>query len=59
LADQRSWNCQPEAGFVISVEQARKIDPSLIDLSDAELQAILNELYELGQLAFECWRRKI
>jgi hypothetical protein len=59
LAGQRSWNCQPEAGFVLSVEQARKIDPSLNDLFDEELQAVLDEQYELGQLAYECWQRKI
>jgi hypothetical protein len=55
LLDCPAW----KRTVLISVEQARKIDPSLNDLSDEELQAVLNEQYELGQLAFECWQRKL
>jgi len=42
---------------MLSIDKCRKIDPSLNDdHSDEEIQAVLTELYELGQLAFESWR---
>ena len=43
---------------MITIEQARKIDPSLDDLTDEQLRGVLAELYELGQLAFETWLKE-
>lgn len=40
---------------MITIEQARKIDPRLADVSDAELEAVLNEQEEMGKLALECY----
>ncbi len=40
---------------MISVQQARKIDPELKDLTDEEIQAVIKDLYDLGSLALECW----
>jgi len=40
---------------VISLEDLRKIDPELNDLTDEELEQIRAELYQLGQLAFDVW----
>ncbi|MBP6948713.1 MAG: hypothetical protein KBB50_01400 [Candidatus Pacebacteria bacterium] len=41
---------------MISLEQCRKIDPSLGNLTDAELTEIRNALYELGNIAFKTWQ---
>ena len=38
---------------MMSLEQCRKIDPSLNNLSDEELTEIRNALYELGNIAFK------
>ena len=40
---------------MITIEQARQIDPSLNDLSDEELDKVILELYELGNLALEAF----
>jgi len=40
---------------MISINQAREIDPNLKDLSDEELEKVLLELYELGGLALEAY----
>ena len=43
---------------MISLDELRKIEPSLEKLSDKELTIIRNLLYAQGQLAFECWLEK-
>lgn len=40
---------------MISIEQARKIDPELACLSDEELSALLRDMYETTDLAFDLW----
>jgi hypothetical protein len=40
---------------MITIEQARKIDPDLSDLSDQELEKVLLELHELASLALEAF----
>ncbi len=40
---------------MLSPEECRRIDPSLKDLSDEELEAVLKALYGLGRLAFDLW----
>ena len=44
--------------FVITVEQARKIDPTLRDLADEELEKLIVDLYQIGRLALESFRSK-
>ncbi len=41
---------------MISLEQCRKIEPSLNGLSDEELTEVRNALYELGNIAFKTWQ---
>ncbi len=43
---------------MISIEQSKKIDPSLKDFSDEEIMEICTALYELGQIAFYTWYRE-
>ena len=43
---------------MISLEQCRKIDPSLGNLTDEELTEVRNALYELGNIAFKTWGNK-
>jgi len=43
---------------MISLEELRRIDPTLEKISDDELIIIRNYLYAQGQLAFECWLEK-
>jgi hypothetical protein len=43
---------------MISVDQARAIDPELKDLSDEEVLEVINDMYGLGQLAFEKWQKE-
>ncbi len=43
---------------MFSVEKCRKIDPSLNDLTDDEVIAVMENLYEMAQLAMEDWDRK-
>ena len=38
---------------MLSLEDIRKIDPELSDVSDAELEEVLATLYELGRLAYD------
>ncbi len=40
---------------MLSVEQIKKIDPSLADMSESELEKLREALYEVGQLAFDVW----
>lgn len=40
---------------MLSLEELRKIDPTLSDLSDAELIKVRNDLYKLGQIVFDDW----
>lgn len=42
---------------MISIQQLRKIDPELDNLSDEEIIQIRDALYELGQLIFEDWKK--
>jgi hypothetical protein len=43
---------------MISVFQARKIQPELNYLSDEEVLDVLKDMYGLGQLAFEKWQKE-
>ena len=40
---------------MLSLNQLRRIDPTLSHLSDEEFSEICNSLYELGQLIFDDW----
>jgi hypothetical protein len=40
---------------MISIEQARKIDPELATLSEEELIALLRDMYETADLASDIW----
>lgn len=40
---------------MLSLEQLREIDPKFKNVSDAKLTNVRDNLYEIGQLAFECW----
>jgi len=43
---------------MLSLEDCRKIDPELNNISDQELEAIRDCLYGLGNLAIEDWIRE-
>jgi|GEM_PF-2898629 len=43
---------------MISVEEMLKIDPSLSDLSEADLIELRDNLYEVAQLGFEVYYSK-
>lgn len=43
---------------MMSLDQCRKVDPSLNGLSDEELTEVRNALYELGNIAFKTWQNK-
>jgi hypothetical protein len=43
---------------MLSVEQARKIEPELEDLKDEEVLEVLNDFYGFGQLSFEKWQKE-
>lgn len=43
---------------MISLNECRKVDKTLENLSDEELTEIRNALYELGNIAFKTWRDK-
>ncbi len=44
---------------VITVEQMKKIDPDLADMSEIELEELRDALYESAQLAFDVyWAKK-
>ncbi len=40
---------------MLTLEQCRKLDPTLDDIPDDELLIIRDKLYELSTLAFEDW----
>jgi len=40
---------------MLTVDQARKIEPALQTLSDEQVMDILKDMYDLSQLAFEKW----
>lgn len=40
---------------MLSIESLRKIDPSLGNFTEDELEKIKKSLYDLGQLIFEDW----
>lgn len=40
---------------MLSINELRKIDPSLYDLSDEDLKEVAADLYALGELAFDVW----
>ncbi len=42
---------------MITPEEARKLDPTLGDLSDAELTRALEILYNLADIALDLWAR--
>ena len=43
---------------MITVEQARNIDPKLNHLSDKELQEAIDSMYTVAQIAFDSWVKK-
>jgi len=43
---------------MISLDECKKIQPELVDLSDEEVKKIRDLLYGLGQLVFETWNEK-
>ena len=40
---------------MLSIDQARKLEPELAYLSDEEVLEILNDQYGLARLSFEKW----
>ncbi len=40
---------------MITIDQARKIEPELKNFTDEEILAVLGDMYGLSQLAFEKW----
>lgn len=45
------------ADFMLSIKQAKKIEPKLEYLTDEEVLEVLNDMYGLGQLAYEKWQK--
>ncbi len=43
---------------MLTVEQCRKIEPQLANLTDEEVLEVLNDMYGLGQLAYEKWQKE-
>lgn len=43
---------------MLSLEECRKIDPSLSDLTDDELRSVRDDLYVLGELALDSYIEK-
>lgn len=43
---------------MLSLERLRSIDPELERLSDSDVEAIRQALYEAAQLAFDVWWKK-
>ncbi|MFA5792168.1 MAG: hypothetical protein WC884_04010 [Candidatus Paceibacterota bacterium] len=43
---------------MLSIEQLRKIDPSLKNLTDKDFEIIRAKLYDLGKFAFEEWLKR-
>ena len=44
---------------MLSIEQARKIEPELKNFSDQEVLEVLNDMYGIGELAFEKWQNEM
>lgn len=40
---------------MLSLEECRKIDPTLNELTDEQVREIRDALYEFGQLAIDLW----
>jgi hypothetical protein len=40
---------------MLSLERCRQIDPEMKNISDEELLAVVENLYEMAQLALEKW----
>ena len=40
---------------MISLDECRKLSPNLANASDEQVKKVREQLYELGQLALECW----
>ena len=40
---------------MLSIEQARKIEPDLENLTDSEVLELISDMYGLGQLAYDKW----
>lgn len=40
---------------MLNIDYFRRIDPSLKDVDDAELEEARDALYDVAQLAFEVW----
>ena len=40
-----------------TVEQAKRIEPSLEDLTDEEIKQIIVDIFELAELALECYKQ--
>lgn len=45
-------------GGMISLEQARRIDPELRHLSDDELLVVIQRLYSIASIALDQWQEK-
>ena len=43
---------------MIGIAQIRKIDPSLLNLTDKEIEDIRDSFYDFGQLMFEDWHEQ-
>jgi len=43
---------------MLSLKELRKIDSDLENMSDAQLRKIRAQLYALGELAYDSWRRE-
>lgn len=42
---------------MISLEELRRLEPTLRDVSEDTLMEIRSQLYALGELAFDVWQR--
>lgn len=42
---------------MLTIEQCRKIQPELRDLTDEEVLEVINDMYGIGELAFEKWQQ--
>ena len=44
---------------MLSIEQARKIEPELSSLSDEEVLVMLKDIYGLCEMAYEKWHKEV
>jgi len=44
---------------MLSIDELKKIDPALQDLSDEEITDIRARLYALAELALDCWADQV